>query len=165
MMMLRVIVLASAFALADAAPSTTRTLVGRELGNRRGRDDCDGKKPSRQSKCYKGATDSILSLPRTDAASICQRTEDPGSGEESGSGEDPITCSGCLECQERPSNPRANEGNRTFSTKTTFPYWDDSVPGQQSAGPCCDWCDNEKHEGKAWKRAVGQDPDVAKPPR
>jgi hypothetical protein len=91
MMMLRVIVLASAFALADAAPSTTRTLVGRELGNRRGRDDCDGKKPSRQSKCYKGATDSILSLPRTDAASICQRTEDPGSGEESGSGEDPIT--------------------------------------------------------------------------
>ena len=83
MMMLRVIVLASAFALADAAPSTTRTLVGRdELGNRRGRDDCDGKKPSNQSKCYKGATDSILSLPRTDAASICQRTEDPGPGEE-----------------------------------------------------------------------------------
>ena len=55
MMMLRVIVLASAFALADAAPSTTRTLVGRELGTRRGRDDCDGKKPSKQRKCYKGA--------------------------------------------------------------------------------------------------------------
>ena len=156
MMMLRVIVLASALALGKAAPSTSRSLAGRELGNR---ENCDGS-PGNQKMCYKGATPDILALDKDEEGSIC--TREPYSRWN--------TCHGCLECTDpnEVCEPRANEEHpvfRTFSSMTTSPYWDTNKKGQRSDGPCCASCDSTKHEGKAWKHedaGVGADPDDAR---
>ena len=147
MMMLRVIVLASALALGKAAPSTSRNLAGRELGNR---ENCEGT-PGNQKFCYEGATPDILARSRDDKLSICNRPQS-----------DKYTCSGCLECanpNKEVCEPRANEGVgehpvrpfRTFSSMTTSPYYNVNQPDRIGAGPCCAWCDGEKHEGVAWK--------------
>ena len=148
MMMLRVIVLASALALGKAAPSTSRNLAGRELGNR---ENCDGT-PGNEQKCYKGTLNSgILAKSRDDKLSICNREESKRN-----------TCDGCLECADPNKDvcePRASEWDafneqhplRTFSSMTTSPYYNVNQPDRIGAGPCCAWCDGEKHEGVAWK--------------
>ena len=152
MMMLRVIVLASALALGKAAPSTSRNLAGRELGNP---ENCEGT-PGNQKGCYKGATPDILARSRDDKLSICNRPQS-----------DKYTCSGCLECanpNKEVCEPRANEGVgehpsrpfRTFSSMTTSPYYNVNQLDQIGGGPCCAWCDGKKHEGKAWKGAGGR---------
>ena len=151
MMMLRVIVLASALALGKAAPSTSRNLAGRELGNR---ENCDGTFGN-QRECYKGATARMLALDKDEEGSICTRQE---------SWANRNTCHGCLECTDpnEVCEPRANEETeehtffRTFSSMTTSPYYNVNQPDQIGAGPCCAWCDGEKHEGKAWKGAGGR---------
>lgn len=135
--MLRLIVLAFTIALGNAAPSN---LAGRELGSA---DECEGT-PGNKKKCYEGATDYILSLPFGNKRSICSTAEDSH-----------ITCSGCLECK-HPNDvckPRAKEGDRTFSSKTTFPYWDERhLKKGEAEGPCCSWCTDQKHKDKAWKK-------------
>ena len=158
MMMLRVIVLASALALGKAAPSTSRSLAGRELGNR---ENCDGT-PGNEQKCYKGTLNSgILAKSRDDKLSICNREEDREESKRN-------TCDGCLECADPNKDvcePRANEGHleehpsrpfRTFSSMTTSPYYNVNQMYQPQDGPCCAWCDGKKHEGKAWKGAGGR---------
>ena len=136
--MLRVIVLASALAHGKAAPSTSRNLAGRELGNL---ENCEGDYFN-ENKCYKGATADILSKPRWHADSICKRED--------------FTCGGCLECW-RPKDvcePRAkDEHGRVFSSMTLFPYYDKSLHHEdgEAEGPCCDWCDNDEHAHKSWK--------------
>ena len=144
MMMLRVIVLASALALGKAAPSTSRSLAGRELGNR---ENCDGT-PGNEKGCYKGtkANPGILALDKDEKGSICTRQE---------SWENQNTCHGCLECTDpnEVCEPRANdEDGRAFSSMTTSPYWDTNKDHQGGDGPCCAWCDSEKHKDTAWKR-------------
>ena len=114
MMMLRVIALASALAHGKAAPSTSRNLAGRELGNPQ---NCDGLTPNNEQKCYKDVTEDILSKSRDDVGSICKRQPQSTKFE----------CSGCLECwsEEDVCEPRANgEHGRVFSSMTTFPYYD-----------------------------------------
>ena len=148
MMMLRVIVLASALALGKAAPSTSRNLAGRELGNR---ENCDGT-PGNEKGCYKGtkANPGILALDKDEKGSICTRQE---------SWANRNTCHGCLECTDpnEVCEPRANEETeehpffRTFSSMTTSPYYDMNKNNQGGDGPCCAWCDSEKHAETAWK--------------
>ena len=153
MMMLRVIVLASALALGKAAPSTSRNLAGRELGNR---ENCDGT-PGNEKGCYKGtkANPGILALDKDEKGSICTRQE---------SWENQNTCHGCLECTDpnEVCEPRADVHFdehpflRTFSSMTTSPYYNVNQMYQPQDGPCCAWCDGKKHEGKAWKGAGGR---------
>ena len=146
MMMLRVIVLASALALGKAAPSTSRNLAGRELGINR--ENCDGTFGN-QRECYKGATARMLALDKDEDGSICTRKESTRN-----------TCHGCLECldpKEDVCEPRADVHFdehpflRTFSSMTTSPYWDTNKDHQGGDGPCCAWCDSEKHAETAWK--------------
>ena len=155
MMMLRVIVLASALAHGKAAPSTSRNLAGRELGNR---EDCEGTRGNMKkaaTKCYEDVTDEILAKGRFEEGSICTRDHNAV-----------FKCTGCLECadpEEDVCEPRANEEHdRVFSSMTTFPYYDTSLHQDGAAeGPCCAWCDNKKHANKAWKR-VSDNGDPAK---